>query len=345
MAVNRLVARHSGGLSAFDADADTDFTSPSAPFRSAAAWTLGLDSATGFSMAWSATWSAPEYANSEFGVVGLSYGVPSAAFSETGESWDVGAVPLGEAGSIAGGDEKWIVVGSYSNDYAITTDSGASWATGTLPFGPTADPLQPIAHENGTWLVYRGGSTGYASTDGLSWSLFTLPPVYPSPAGRLMSAGGRFFILHYTPSLSGYIGFTSANGLSWSTVAFPGGYTPFVSNVWMFQGEYRSVSLSTDRFWDSTDGVTWADGNSWVPYPRFNLSNQRRSEVVIGPHQLFVSADSNGIYRRMMTSDDGSSWEIIDPGPTNVTSWVYAPAAARHYGWSVGMVRGRRGAG
>lgn len=208
------------------------------------------------------------------------------------------------------GFDRWVSVSttavSGTSSYAmVSVTNGTSWALSNLSAACTG-----VSHGLGRFVAVGGGSS-YVSTDGVTWTQYSLPT---DQFRRVDYVGGLFVATGWTNFFVPRIA-TSTDGQSWTSrtiadspaTATPEG-TAYGGGVYVMA--CRSVA-GNNRVLRSTDGETWdqvnTPTNGWL-------------SVAYG-NGVFVCTRSAGATTRIMYSSDGSSWTSAAGTHTNTLAY------------------------
>ena len=180
---------------------------------------------------------------------------------------------------------------------------GGQLVTNTLTGGVLViDSGSGVAFDGTTFVIMRGTTSAYSSTDGLTWATRTLTTTGVGGVNKLAAKAGRWVGITNTTTPN-----TSTDGTTWTTASATPVSFAFVT---VANGVFLAAS-STDSltYYTSTDGVTWT-ARSLPPavgsgiLAALGLSSYEGS---CGTH--FVTQpvwDNSEVY--IYTSSDGVTW-------------------------------------
>lgn len=121
----------------------------------------------------------------------------------------------------------WYAHSTTDNVCARSTDNGATWSTGTLPgsgFPGASGGYWHVSYVNGLFFYHHSGTSYttsyYTSTDGLSWTLRSLPTWGSSSSiGGIGYINGRYVAAPGFSATSNLTCLYSADGITWTVGA------------------------------------------------------------------------------------------------------------------------------
>ncbi|MFZ4765926.1 MAG: PKD domain-containing protein, partial [Roseimicrobium sp.] len=225
--------------------------------------------------------------------------------SWNGTSWtDVGEPPAFDSQpQLAFGNNVFVMAGKIDNASAAqicySTD-GRSWNAATFPAG--VPQVRDVTFANGRFLAVGDGGTVLSSTDGVTWTLTSVPA---APDFRLVSWDGSTWIsvAYHTGNARAEIVWTSLDGVTWAQHGNLGVGTHQVlghNGVMYALGWYAGVMYSTDH------GLTWQDAT--MP----GTSRWTTNRMAIATDGTFFATgqamDESGSPVALLVSTDGLSW-------------------------------------
>jgi hypothetical protein len=292
--------------------------------------------------------NAVAFGNGVFVAVGNNSTV---ATSVDGTSWTVStAGAYGDLARVRFLNGEFVAVGS--SDKILWSADGAAWAAGTLPSAGSWD----VAYGNGTYVV--AGSTIFVSTNGVTWSVVTLPPieVFPSVRITLLDSivfGGNRFIGLTSKDWDDprpRPGVYSTNGVDWveagnapSTKTGGTGDALFADGLFMGTGDdvYRT---GLPGVWISGDGIDWCCG--FVGGPTISNGGDESTGVALAHgHGHYLWVQQGGPSTRhgvpyIYSSLNGTSWVERVAAPRDIPPSYWDPKLVPLYDTVRGNVRG-----
>lgn len=186
------------------------------------------------------------------------------------------------------------LIGGQAGQILTSTD-GLSWTTRTSPFPGGEQIRNFVESPTGTIVAYtNGGTLGYSTNGGVSWTLVTVPGGAFAMFGGVWG-GGRFVIvgsdgrnINSTDGITWTNGTTAPNARTMSDVAYNNG--TWVAPI--------SFTANPPIVYQSTNGSTWTQRSISE-----TGSSTFTGQVCVYNNQFFVSI-SNFIY----SSPDGINW-------------------------------------
>lgn len=229
------------------------------------------------------------------------------------------------------------VINNNGNEISITTDGITFSDAITIGF-----PFQAIGYGNNIWTAIGPNSNSAYSTDGITWTLGTVPAYSTLSSGKEITYANDKFILgdvrvslystdgiswnssspipaQYRPaswaaSTSLIVGMGaggvvySTDGISWSETSVSGAEPwPVVSNG---QG-FVSVKPFNNEVHSSTDGITWTLTSGLTDYFGTGLA--------YGQGRYVATTQGSNI----VSSTDGITWTDYDTGIWGLSAVVY----------------------
>jgi hypothetical protein len=152
------------------------------------------------------------------------------------------------------------------------------------------------------WLALAGDSNYGRTTDGITWTMYSMP----STGSWYCGFGNSIFCAVKYGSTSGA---TSSNGFTWSTRALPYAYN--WSNV-VWDGTYFIATASNNvQVIRSTDGITWGDAGVLPKTGFYYAASDRAGTVVVidGGNEI-VCSDDGGMTWTYIQGAQGSWYSI-----------------------------------
>lgn len=237
------------------------------------------------------------------------------AYSEDGIHWEANQFPSGMGDAVlAYGDGMFVIVDSDGGTSYHSTD-GKSWTPGS---SVRIFDLAKMAYGDGAFIIVHGGVSKkyndlYRSTNGSSWSSYTLPATLSWT--NVTYGGGTWVAIAKDSDIAAY----SENGTSWMQSQLP------ISAFWsqLAYGNGRFVAVGADNAIAYSD-----DGKTWTPtsLPAAWESSNASPNMMVHDGKKFVLFSYGGDHE-VYYSIDGITWsyEFADlslPDGTNVTSLV-----------------------
>lgn len=237
------------------------------------------------------------------------------AYSEDGINWEKNQFPndMGKA-VLAYGNGMFVIVDRDGGTSYHSTD-GKSWTPGS---SVRIFDLAKMAYGDGAFIIVHGGVSNkyndlYRSTNGSSWSSYTLPATLSWI--NVTYGGGTWVAIARDSNIAAY----SENGTSWMQSQLP------ISAFWsqLAYGNGRFVAVGADNAIAYSD-----DGKTWTPtsLPAAWESSNASPNMMVHDGKKFVLFSYGGDHE-VYYSIDGITWsyEYADlslPDGTNVTSLV-----------------------
>jgi hypothetical protein len=194
-----------------------------------------------------------------------------------------------------------------SSEYEYSTD-GITWATSTtLPEARTWK-FPTWGAKNSLYVIVALGNNRVASsTDGITWTLGTLPGA--RNWGGLAYGNGNYVVT----TVANALGAVSTNGTTWANTTLP------ASTRWRLtygRGYFLATSESTTNAATSEDGITWTSRTAGNLY----AATTSGAGVYVGigtygytyPANASIGTSTDGITwtaRTMPSAGNGGSWE------------------------------------
>ena len=163
-------------------------------------------------------------------------------------------VAFGQISSAVG---RYVIV-TNGDDFAYSDNGGSNWVASTGGFGSGGQSIfaasgnKCIAYGKGRFVVLRSGSTeGAYSTDGVTWTSFTLPA---SRAWASVVWGNGKFLAIATDNVAGAY---SLDGITWTAVTIGTDGAALPRQVAYGQGMFAVTSADTNTIAYSEDGLYW----------------------------------------------------------------------------------------
>jgi hypothetical protein len=191
-----------------------------------------------------------------------------------------GSAP-GGVGAVAFGDGKFVAVGSNGQN-VYTSPNGTEWTSAPAGGGLSAGAAD-MTFGGGRFVAVGAGGKGAASSNGTSWTSFTL------------NEGDNFRAVKYGNNAYVALGangsvYTSADGVSWSRAS--GSYA--MANKQIVYGGSKFVAVGDSGASVSGNGRDWSKGNA----------GKRLQGVAYGAGRFVAVGDSGALY----SSADGEAW-------------------------------------
>lgn len=279
-----------------------------------------------------------------FVATAASFEVDNYAYSFDGDDWTLNtATPL--VTNVTWNGSAFFTSQSNAAQVWTSPTAGGSW-TGLGTTG-TLGTIRNLAYGAGAIVGCLTSASGdpifYSTNGGSSWSTHAPASGNTTDVYDVTYGGGRFVAVR--PRADGSSSdnvLTSTNGTSWSVVNI-GTNDLFFFRVAYGNGIYVAVGNTNIglniRTMSSSDAATWT---VHTPTGLGSLSGILISAQLTHWAGKFVMVNPN--YGSVFTSTDGQTWSeqsFADREWNSVAAGV--AARTRAAGWSVGMVRGRRG--
>jgi hypothetical protein len=279
--------------------------------------TLGIYSSDGIT--WSTTtmpfsfyWSGVAYGKDRFVAVGSDDTATDKAVTSTdGITWTQITMPVSSSWrDVRYGNGLFIAPRLASSDvYEYSTD-GITWSTSTAAALPDTRTWKYFTWgaKNSLYVgVGLGSNRAVSSTDGISWTLRTLPGV--RSWGGLAYGNGAYVVT----TIGSTLGAISTNGTTWANTTLP------ANARWRLtygRGYFLATSESTTNAATSEDGITWTSRTAGNLY----AATTSGAGVYVGigtygytaPTNVSIGTSTDGITwtaRTMPSAGNGGSWE------------------------------------
>lgn len=195
---------------------------------------------------------------------------------------------------IAYGNNKFLIISMDEYRGGISSDF-INWTPVSLPY--TNNLWRAVTYGNGKFVAISFRTNSAYSTDGITWTMTSLPDMstYPAYYHSIRYGNGKYV------AMSGYNDITSTRRVAYSTDAINWQVSTLMSNQsWnglaFGNNKFITVAYNTNYFSYSTDGIDWFLG--YLP-----LSSYWVNIVYDGEKFIVVSTNNNAAY-----SNDGITW-------------------------------------
>ena len=249
--------------------------------------------------------------------------VADATGTSLGSVWISRTSPvLGDWGSIAYGDGKFVAVGggtSGPSNKVMYSADGTTWSTAGVSV-PVSAQWSSVAYGAGEFVAVSLDGDVMSSPDGITWTAGTAAE---SIGWRsVVYGGGQFVVVGSGGSTSGDDVMYSSDGLTWSN----SGVSVPVLNTWrsVAYGHGIYVAISNDGgpsndVMISSDGITWTSEGAGTPFQGWDAITFGNGKFVAVSNSSLFGGDG------VMSSSDGITWTLsgTSPGPSTWTSVTY----------------------
>jgi hypothetical protein len=201
------------------------------------------------------------------------------------------------------GSGVFVAVG-FSTSYAFLSGDSVNWRIGfTFPGG--FSPLV-LGYGNGEFITMGSSTTGYFSSDGVSWTAFTCPGV--ANKNKLRFNGSQWLLV-----AQGTDAFISTDGRNWTSVSMP----PVGSVNW-FDARWNGSAWIAIAQATSIAAISSAGGQSWTA-TALPASGTWTAVESNGSTAIAVSTNVGSA----RSTDNGQTWSAVTiPGSNNGVAWT-----------------------
>lgn len=237
-------------------------------------------------------WRGVEFGGGRF----IAYQIVSTAGAysdDRGATWHALRLPLSVITSMAYIGGVWFCSRTSLDKLEAfkSTDGGITWTTWQTPSTGTGGGIwrNLIVCNDRLYLFADGGTTAYYTTDGNTWTQFTIPV-----AGNFESmayGNGRYILIQKESRRQ----LTSTDGITWETLTLPSAPYNGWTSVAYGNGCFVVANQSDGYFARSTDGITWET---------VDVDHYVWAKVVFGAGVFVAISTGSSAY----WSDDGKTW-------------------------------------
>lgn len=229
-------------------------------------------------------------------LLGLLLGIPN-CFALVYTSVDQLALTLplsaavGQSYAVGWDGSKYIAVG----EYILTSADGTSWAE--RAYYPAGSWMKSsIAIKPGRYVAGGQNDSAHWSSDGLTWTVATLPNAAAPGAGHFrVASDGQMFV--GIPAAGNAV-FTSTDGVTWSTIPSSGYSNGSPSRIRYVNGAFHVMGQSSSVFASSSNaGQSWSNHTVGTGFRMADISYNNGLYVAVGSNaatnkaQIFTSSN------------------------------------------------------
>lgn len=244
-------------------------------------------------------------------IVAVGAGSPAAYSDTQGRTWVTATIPAANYTTVCfGGPAGLVAVGINGAVGAIATSpTGATW-TDRSPGFPSAGPFASVKWNGARYVAVGSPGVGAWSTDGITWTLVTLPTV---------NASNAYQSVDWSPTASLWLAVgssgasaTSPDGNTWTgrgidTVNFPN----LRGIAWSTPLGLFSIVAQGGLAYTSTDGIAWH---------KTSIPNSLDCLGVVWAGRMFIASVANSVSGDLITwSYDGANWTTLE---TRTNAWL-----------------------
>lgn len=228
-----------------------------------------------------------------------------------GYNWITQTPPLAGKNTIclySGNDIQMCVMYEDTVNYKpllYTRTSTTNWVQRTIPF--TQYAVRSIAYGQGLYVMT--GVTPYkyvaTSSDGISWTLRSLPFYYANESSNSLFYEDGLFIVSSGADTGNYA--TSTNGTSWTGQSIGSG-----TILSLVKGNGLWVMGISENIYTSTNGTSWVNRGKPFSQTHNVLSlGYGKGLYVAGGNDGGISTSTDGINWTQRTNLNGNVWKIV----------------------------------
>ena len=292
-------------------------------------------------------WHSVCYGNNKFVAIIISSNVFT--YSSDGINWTEGTMPSKQAWvSVCYGNGKFVAIAESTIIFAYSTD-GINWTEGTMP---SKQYWESMCYGNGKFVAIASGTIFAYSTDGINWTEGTMPS---SQYWESVCYGNDKFVaiskyvssnnaFAYLP-ISTYFNFSGWNKSdfnitenttisgTWNKINTFDWINNSVSNtgnwysVCYGNGKFVVITIASNVFAYSTDGITWTKGTMPSKQGWYSVCYGNGKFVAIAQDTNVFAYSTDGITWTKGTMPSSQKWSVVCYGKDKFVVITYNSTA------------------